>query len=236
MFVSGIARAATPLATDDTGVTEKGVWEFSVFTTGEGRSSGDSYELPVVEIETGVLDNVSVFIEGARQVVDNKGESSSSGWGNAAIGAKWRFYDEDGVKIVLAPSYSTPINTSSIRRGLVEDVSILSVPLVASYESGKWIFTGQLAYDMTSTSVDGVGYGFWTGYQANDRWLLLAEIYGEELSGADEDGVTNGRLGFEYGLGFGTLLFSVGTRLASDLPSEDKLDYEFFLGYSWETG
>ena len=206
-----------------------------MFVTGESRDAVDSYEIPVVEADIGIAEGLSIFVDGSRQVIDEDGESSSSGWGNGTIGAKWRFFEKDGVSAAIVPAYSRALKSSSRTRGLVEDINVLSLPLVAGYENGDWVFYGQVGYDMTSTSTAGIGYGFWTGYQASEDWFLIAEIYGEEISGEDFDGVTNTRVGFEYGgIGPGDVLFSVGTRLNSDLPSEEKLDYEFFAGYRWE--
>lgn len=237
ILLAETAFASPPTATDDTGITDPGVFEFSVYSTGEFSDSANSYELPVVEIDHGLVDNLSISLSGSRQVLDEDGESSKSGWGEASLGLKWRVYDSEAVKVVLGPSYTTSIDNSSEIRGLVDGINVLSLPVIASYETGDWTFTGQLSYDMTSTSEDGIFYGAWTGYQATDNWLLLAEIYGEELSGADNDGTTNMRLGFEYGVGQSSLAiqFSAGTRLRSELPGDDKLNAEFFLGLSWDT-
>ena len=230
------ARAATPLATGDTGMLDPGAWEFTVFATRESRDSGVSGEVPAVEVETGLTENTSVSVEAAREVVNDRGESSNSGWGNAAVAFKWRLLHDESKALVFNPSYSTALSKTSTRRGLIEDINVLTLPVIASYETGDWIFTGELSYSMTSTSIDSIGYGFWTGYQANDEWLLLAEVYGEELSGDDDDGgVSNFRLGFEYGVAeSAAILFSVGSRIASDLPSDEKLDSELFLGFRWE--
>jgi hypothetical protein len=228
-----ISHAAVPTATDDTGLAAVGEWEFTVFATGENRDQGDSYELPVIEVETGVTDTLAAFVAGSRQVIDPEDESSSSGWGNAEVGVKYLAYDQDNVRLAIVPTYSFAMRRSSERRGLVDDINIFSLPLVASYENNNWTFTGSVAYDMTSTSEDGIFYGFWTGYQAGD-WFLLAEIYGEETSGSDF-AATNARLGFEWEFMEATnLLFSVGTNLANDgQKDEEELDYEFFLGLRW---
>ncbi len=227
------AWAAIPTATDDTGTAAPGQWEISVYATGEGRDAGESYQFPAVEVETGLLDNLAIFVAGARQVDDKKGESSSSGWGNADIGLKWRPFKKDGVSLAIAPTYSQSIKSSSERRGLIEDVNVFSLPVIVGYENGDWEFYGSVGYDMTSTSVDGISYGTWVGYNI-DGWKLIAEIYGEELSGSDE-GATNARLGFEYvGFGPGALLFSLGTGLQDDFESDDdELNWEAFLGYRW---
>lgn len=235
VFGAGVAQAAVPTATDDTGTADPGTVEISTFVTGQSRDAGDSYELPAIEFEYGVVDGLAVFIGGARQVEDPDDESSKSGWGNGNVGFKWRFHETDVMEVAVVPTYSFPIEGSSKRRGIIEDVRVLSLPVVAAYMVGDWTYTAQVSYDLSSTSVNGIGYGFKTGYQLGG-WLLLGEIYGEELSGSDE-GVTNARLGFEYeGIGPGAILFSVGTGLTDDLPEDEELDYEFFVGYRWAVG
>ena len=97
-------------------------------------------------------------------------------------------------------------------------------------------FTGQVSYDLTSKSTDGLFYGLWAGYGLTESLTLLAEIYGEEALGGDE-AVTNWRAGAEVGITEkGTLLLAFGGNISSDdIPSEDELDYDFYVGYRYET-
>jgi hypothetical protein len=231
------AMAAMPIASDDTGILDPGAWEFSVFVAGEKRESIESYEAPAVEAEYGVSENLSVAVEAARQVLDEPNDSTASGWGNGTVAMKWRFYNQAGKALALVPSYTHPLSQSSKFRGLVDNLSIFSLPLVGSIESGDWIFTAQVSYDLTSDSFNGIGYGFWTGYNATDSVLLLAEVYGEEISGDDNSGgASNWRLGLEWGVSdTAAILLSGGSRIQSDLPADQKLDAEFFVGFRWET-
>jgi hypothetical protein len=114
-------RAATPLATGDTGMLDPGAWEFTVFATGSSSDAVNEYELPAVEVETGLTENTSISVEAARQIVDERGESSNSGWGNGAVAFKWRFYNDAGKALVFNPSYSHALSQSSTRRGLIDD-------------------------------------------------------------------------------------------------------------------
>jgi hypothetical protein len=231
------SMAASPLATGDTGMLGPGGWEFTAFVAGEKRDSIESYNAPAVEVVYGSSANTTIAVAAARQVLDEPDAGSRSGWGYASAEIKWRFFNSDGKALAFAPSYSHPLSHSATIRGLIEDISILRLPLIASIERGDWILTGQVAYDITSDSFNGIGYGVWTGYSWTDSMLLLAEIYGEEISGDNgTGGATNWRLGFEYGIGdSAAILFSGGSRLRSDLPHAEKLDSEFFLGFRWET-
>jgi len=229
------------LVTDDTEVLDLDGWEIFVMTSGESRPATDSIELPAVEVNYGFYENMQLTGFIPRQVIEDSGEASKSGWGTAAIGYKWRFYKKDGTALAFAPVYAFPLSHGSRVRGLVEDIRILSLPLVGSIERGNWEFTAQASFDLTSTRVNGLGYGVWAGYSITESLQLLAEIYGEELSGGvteegEDGGVTNWRLGLSWGFAEGfNLLAAYGGDLRSDLPSEDKLDYDYFLGLQWET-
>jgi outer membrane receptor protein involved in Fe transport len=224
-------------------VLDPGGWEVIVGFSGESRPTVDSAELPGVEVSYGFYENMQLTGFVARQTLDEDGESSKSGWGQGAIGYKWRFYDKNGNALAFAPEYSFPLSGSSKFRGLVEDLRVLSLPLVGSIERGNWEFTAQASFDLTSKSVNGLGYGVWAGYSVTESLQLLAEIYGEEFSGERDEtgekideGVTNWRLGLSWGFAEGfNLLAAYGGHLRSDLPSEDKLDYDYFLGLQWET-
>jgi hypothetical protein len=241
LLTSSAAIAEHPLVSDDTGVLDPGGWELTVGLSGESRPVTDSVELPGVEVSYGFYENMQLSGFVARQVIEDSGESSKSGWGEGGIGYKWRFYHKNGNALAFAPEYAFPLSSSSRIRGLVEDVRVLSLPLIGSIERGDWEFTAQASFDLTSTSVNGLGYGVWAGYSITESLQLLAEIYGEELSGGvteegEDGGVTNWRLGLSWDFAEGfSLLAAYGGAIRSDLPSEEKLDYDYFLGVRWET-
>ena len=65
--------------------------------------------------------------------------------------------EKGGNTLVLAPAYAFPLTSSARIRGLAEDIRVLRVPLICSLERGGWVFTGQVSFDWTSTSVNGLG-------------------------------------------------------------------------------
>jgi hypothetical protein len=218
-------------------VLDPGGWEVIAAIAGSSRPSVDEAEFPGVEVSYGFYENMQLTGFLARQTLDEDGESSKSGWGQGAIGYKWRFYNKNGNALAFSPEYSFPLSGSSKVRGLVEDLRVLSLPLIGSMERGNWQFTAHASLDLTSKSVNGLGYGVWAGYSITESLQLLAEIYGEEFSGDEVDeGVANWRLGLSWGFAEGfNLLAAYGGHLRSDLPSEDKLDYDYFLGLQWAT-
>jgi hypothetical protein len=230
--------------TDDAAVVDLGGWEYILSVVGESRPAVDSAELPAVEVSYGIAESMQLTGALARQVVEERGSSGRSGWGYAALGYKWRFYGDDSGALAFAPAYSFPINSSSRIRGLVEDVRVLSLPLVGTIARGPWEFSAQASLDIGSTSTNGIGYGVAAGYALTETLTLLAEIYGEEFSGDEQifsgievdDGATNWRAGFawEFEPGY-SLLAAWGGEIESNLPPEDKLDYEYFLGLQYNT-
>jgi hypothetical protein len=239
-----LANAAPPLVTDDAAVVALDAWEYILSTIGESRPAVDSAELPSLEVSYGFAKSMQVTGVVARQVIEERGSDSRSGWGNAGIAYKWRFYGDDENALAFAPAYSFPLNSSSRVRGLIEDIRILSLPLVGTIARGPWEFSAQASLDITSTSTNGIGYGVAAGYALAETVNLLAEIYGEEFSGDErifsgnkvDDGLTNWRAGltWEFRPGY-SLLAAWGGEVDSELPSEDRLDYEYFLGLQYNT-
>ena len=234
-FSSAAVMAGPPLATDDAGVLSQGGWEYTLAYEAETRDSGDSASAPSLEVAFGFSDDFQASVSIGRAEVDEPGESSRSDFDAIGFEAKWKFYAEDNVSVALAPSYSFPLTSSSKNRGIVDDVNVLGLPVIASWESGNWTVDGQAAYDLTSTGPNAWFAGVAGGYQASETLRLLAEVYQTRTVGEDED-ETNWTVGFDFAVSEGlALLGSVGGNLDSDLDSADELDSTFYLGFRYET-
>jgi len=244
-------NAGPPLVTDDTGIVPLNEWQFILSAQGESRPATESGALPAIEVTYGFFKDMNLTGVVPRQYVEDRGEPSKTDFGNAQINYKWLFYDNDvndseGLTLAISPIYSFPLTKTSRIRGLAEDTRVLSMPVIASVVRGRWEFVGQLAYDVASGdgSVDGLGYGVFAVYNQTDSLQLMAEIYGAELSGdgfvdaglSYDEGFTNWRLGALWMMGKGySLLAAFGGDIDSDLPKDQKLDYDFFLGLQYDT-
>jgi hypothetical protein len=246
-----LVYAGPPLATDDTGIVPLNDWQVILSVAGESRPATDSASLPGVEVTYGFFENMNLTGVVTRQYIEDRGEPSKTGFGNAQINYKWLFYDSDvnasdGVTLAISPVYSFPLTRTSRIRGLAEDVRAFSMPVIGSLVKGRWEFVAQASYDIASGdgSVDGLGYGVFAVFNQTDNLQLMAEIYGAELSGDGfvdaglnyDEGFTNWRLGAVWIMGKGySLLGAIGGPIDSDLPDDQKLDYDFFLGLQYDT-
>ncbi|MGI9308991.1 MAG: hypothetical protein ACR2P6_07000 [Gammaproteobacteria bacterium] len=230
------ALAGPPLAIDDPGILEPGQWEIIVATAAEYRSSVDSYELPISDNSYGLTENTQLSFVVARQVLyPDEGGETQSDWGFGEVGYKWRFYNDNGVQLALSPVYSFALSDSSKRRGIIDDINVLNIPLVGSLEIADWTFGAQLAYAITSVSTNAWDYGISAAYPIIEPLQLLLEVYG-----AADDNFDNSVLNYHVGLDYAItpaahVLFAIGSDINSDLPSEEKLDYNFYLGLQFFT-
>ena len=239
LAASNNALAGPPLVTDDTGIVPVGDWQFILSLQGESRPSTDSAAAPALEATYGFWEDMNLTAVIPRQYIEDRGESSKTGFGNAEINYKWLFFNDDkGLTMAFSPIYSFPLTKTSRIRGLAEDVRVLSMPVIISKDIGRWQLVGSGGYDMASSSVDGINYGAFALYNQSDRLQWMAEVYGAQLSGDefDNEGFLNWRVGAWWLMGKGiSLLAAYGGPLQSDLPNDDKLDYDFFLGFQFDT-
>lgn len=230
LFASAAVVAGPPLVTDDPGVLEQGGWEFTLAVEGDRRDAGDGFVAPGLEVAYGFSDRMQGSVSIARAVVDEPGDNSRSDFDAIGFEFKAELYSNDSVAVSVAPAYSFPLIGSSTDRGIVDDVNVLSLPVIASYGTGPWAFNVQLAYEATSSGPNAGFAGLAGGYAVNDSLTLLAEVYTTRISGEDED-ENNWNIGAEYALNEElALLLSYGGSLSSDLAAMDALDEAFFLG------
>ncbi|NND53505.1 MAG: hypothetical protein HKN56_00855 [Gammaproteobacteria bacterium] len=229
------AIAGPPMATDDAGVLAQGGWEYTLAYEAEQRDSGDSASAPSLEVAYGFNDELQGSVSIARATVDEPGSGSRSDFDAIGFEGKWQFYAQDNLSLAAVPSYSLPLTSSSTDRGIVDDVRVLSLPVVASWEQGAWTLGGQVAYEAASSGPNAWFGGIAGGYQASEALKLLAEVYQTRTVGADED-ETNWTLGVDVAVAEGlAFLASVGGSLDSDLPDADELDQTWYLGFRYET-
>lgn len=165
-LVSPVSYAAHPLVTDDTGTQGKGKFQVEVnseFTYDKERedTDGDGVEDTVKvtggEIATvftyGALDNLDIFVEApyvwsktkVNGVVDPADPSADAkGVSDIVIGAKWRFYEHEGVSFGLKPGISLP--TGKEEKGLGNGRPSYEILFLATKELEPWAFHLNLGY------------------------------------------------------------------------------------------
>ncbi|WP_295525592.1 transporter [uncultured Pseudacidovorax sp.] len=132
------AQAMQPLITDDTGTQGVGVQQIEMAaararqSTGPARQTGDSLSATYTY---GLTDTVDVYAAPAFLRMQADG-SRTSGWGNTALGLKWRFYENEatGTSLGLKPEFAAPVSSRREARGLGDGRSSGQVTLLLSQQ------------------------------------------------------------------------------------------------------
>ena len=232
------AIAGPPMVTDDTGTAAPGMLEIIAFAAGESRDSGDSLRAPAVDLAYGLGETIEISLSIPRQRLEDAGEPSVTGWGEATAGLKWRLLEDDNTAVALAPSLSVPLSTSSTIIGLVEDTTVLTLPLLASVGLGRCEFTGNLGYSISSKSFDAISLSLSTGYALTPDVRLLGEVWGVDfVDDGASDGFLNWRTGIEWAVSARfALLAAFGGEIWSQLESPDQLNHDFYIGIQYNMG
>ena len=140
------AWASHPLLTDDTNVLGKGVWEFELHGEGarRNRSDGTSETTEVLaKLGYGVAPTLDVEVElpYVRDVVDG---TVTSGRADAAVAAKWRFYEAEGFSLAVKPGVLLPTGRDDL--GLGAGRARWGASLLGAYELAQIELIGHVAY------------------------------------------------------------------------------------------
>lgn len=122
-LLAGPSSAFQPLITDDTGTQGTGGNQLEVAynrTTDRLAGARDlTHEFPLV-FTRGITDALDVYLAGAYQRLAPAAQPAERGFGNTALGVKWRFYENEASKLSLAlkPEVQFPVSRSREGRGL----------------------------------------------------------------------------------------------------------------------
>lgn len=140
-LVPGYACAFQPLITDDTGTQGTGGNQIEVgynrtMETVAGTKTVTG-EVPLVYTR-GITDVLDVYVGAPYQKIDVPAPSPSArGWGNTALGVKWRFYENEASKLsfALKPELRLPVSEARETRGLGTARATYSAGLLATQET-----------------------------------------------------------------------------------------------------
>jgi len=231
LLINSLADAGPPLTLEDPNILEPGQWEVILAGTYERRRSGQSGELPVLDVSLGLSENIQASAVLARAISNPRGDSSRSDFGMAEISVKWRFLATDTLQLAFAPLYEFPARSGATDRGVIEDERALVLPLVAEYAWPEWRVNTQLGYVAARGEPDGWTYAAALARPLGDRLEVMLELYGDSADGFDDRSLA-WRLGFELGLREDiNLLLAAGSGLSD--ADDDDLRFDVFLGLQW---
>lgn len=137
LALSQPAFATHPLVTDDTGVQGEGGIQLEM-NTDWSRQNGAAGHVGAFTFTYGVTDQLDLFLNLPQTFQSTTG----TGTGDISLGAKWRYYDEDGLSLALKPEFFTPSGDAD--KGLGNGRSSMALTGIASYELGAWTLHGNV--------------------------------------------------------------------------------------------
>jgi hypothetical protein len=228
-FFLNSVLAGPPLEIDDPGILDPGQWEIITAATMTSTNAGDVYEAPVLDVSYGVAEQVQVSAVYPYVFVDPDEGSAESDFGNLEIGVKWRFVDEDGLQLAVAPLYVFGVSAGRARRGIGDENDVFGLPFLLETSFGEWRLNAALGYEAVQSDRDALAYGAALAHPFGARTEILFEIYGSADTEFDDD-VLNFHVGFDSEIAEDLhLLFAAGSAIR-DPDGGEELDFDVFLG------
>ena len=228
------ALAGPPLSIDDPGVLAPWHWEIIGATTLTSGSDGDYWQAPVLDISLGIVqDYVQVgFVYPYANASPDIG-SSQSDFGNAELGVKWRFLNNERLQMAFAPYHAFAVSGGTAAKGIGYNEDATVLPINAEYSiNDRWSLNGEVSYVSIDNDENAWGYGVAAAYAANERWTVMVEVAGASDTDFNDEFLEL-RAGFDATLNDSFhLLFSIATGI-EEPSGAGELDYDIFLGLQY---
>lgn len=143
---AGMAYAAHPFITEDTGTQGRGRWqlEANVETTRDDAAGARARSVqPAAVLSYGALEDADLQV-GLPYARQEAGGAVNKGVLDLAVDLKWRFYESGAFSLGLKPGITLP--TGADERGLGAGRATWGSLLILSYEPGALTFHSHLGY------------------------------------------------------------------------------------------
>jgi hypothetical protein len=169
-----------PLITDDPDTPGPGYWEVNLATVVEKAKSAKRIEAPLADINYGVGTRIQLKFEIPWLSGGEAGRPMQAAPGNSAVGVKWRFLGQEGMRIAWSIYPQLEINTghSAVANGLVEEGRQFFFPTELTVQVGRFEFNGEVGRTFVQNGDDGWTYGISNEIEFNG-FELLSELHGE---------------------------------------------------------
>lgn len=181
-----------PMKIDDTATPGDANWEINILLDADLSRDSDTHELPVLDINYGVGENVQLKYEVpyvfSRDVqTDEAGNEHTvrdHGLGHSTIGVKYRFYDNDETNLSLAVYPQVEFRSPG---GLAGEGTTWMLPVLLTKDFEHESITANANIEKTTGDPHAhVFAGFGVGTRLGDKLALLGEVVGQQLeSSAD---------------------------------------------------
>jgi hypothetical protein len=181
-----------PFGIDDPETPGCKTWEVNLIISGDLAKDSKSFDLPVVDLNYGIGENLEISLETPYMYLKNDQENSLYGVGKTEVGIKWLFYKNEstGTSVSINPKIEfNPMgdNAASVHTGLIDPGHTISIPLLMSQKisetkNGDIIVILNLGYNKTNTSTtsSSISAGAGIGFPIAHNLALITDIEAEE--------------------------------------------------------
>lgn len=238
-----------PLDVDDPGTPGCNKWEINILTSGDFTRGEQKYEIPLLDINYGIGDNLQLKYEVPMEKTQAENTSDSS-VGDSKAGIKYMFFEDEGSKLQIAfypqVSFSTPsVNKSHTMNDAATSGNIVTLPLLVSKKlaetiKGDVMFTGNVGYNVSSRAdtESSVYFATGIGLPLFRNISIMGELSDEEAVAKNADGIRENLVKINLGM-LGSLnkyIFLYGS-LGESLVSSDHLSHTYaVVGARFLTG
>jgi hypothetical protein len=211
------AWGGPPFVTDDPNPTDVHHFEIDFFSTYIHSAGGDTGQMPGVEIDYGIIPDVSLQLIPSSAYARASGGSSQYGYGDTVVGGTYRFLHETEVLPEAALVPVITLQTGDAHRGLGNGYTQIFFPIWFQKSFGKWTDYGGGGFGYNPGHRNFVQLGDVLEYEIYNHLTLGGEIYNETESDAGQ----RGHLAFNLGGSFNFdehnhILFSAGRDILGD--------------------
>lgn len=180
------------MLTDDPGTPGNGRLENNVAATVEVGQHDQFWQLPDLDLNYGVGDNIQLNFESSFNVLKRDDHGPIGGLGSSSVAVKWRFLDQKtaGFSISTYPRIEWNTLQSSVRRGLAENGTRLLVPFQVARSFGPVDLDAELGSLLSTVGRSQWVYGIVGGTSITSATYLMAELNGSSRTNFDRDRLT----------------------------------------------
>ena len=232
--MAAVGQGGPPLVTDDPGTPGPGHWEVNVAGTVEDRQTGRLWDAPLIDANYGWGERIQLKIEIPWRIGTTPEGGTASGLGEALIGVKWRFLDQDtsGVDLGTYPQVGFRTVSSSALKGIAQDYTSVLLPLTVEKNLGFLSANVEIGWEWRSGERSHEFAGLALGRPLSERLEVLGEVFTDIPGRLSEASVTwdaGGRWTVNKHL---ILLFSAGSGIRGS-PGNPRLRFIGYLGTQW---
>ena len=228
-MLPALAQGGPPMVTDDPETPGDGHWEINIGAIATRTPGRWEVAAPDADINYGWGDRIQLKLDIPWVTARDDGERWKSGGGEAEVGVKWRFVDQEqaGFSLSTYPQYGRSLMKSSVRRGLAADGHRFFLPLEFAADVAGFGVAAEIGREFVQRGPNAWQAGVVAAHPCGGALECVAEIHTTQAPGEHQ---TLLNLGLHWKLDDAlTVLAAVGRDVAG-VRSEERRQALAYLG------